>query len=92
MTFHEYWQEQQAQEAVVLRSQIEQAQSWVGCRVRIAPLGLVVGSVHPTYGEIESIDGRGGVNIVVGYDASGRPRCHGSHVSCLGQSVTLVDG
>ena len=92
MTFYEYWQEKQGQDAATLQRLIEQSQMWVGRRVWVAPTPGVTGSAAPsTYGEIEGIDERGRVKIVVGRSPSNTPLYHFTDVFSLGNLVTLAN-
>jgi hypothetical protein len=88
MSFYDYWHEKQVREAAEVRVLVEQAQGWIGCRVWIAPTPNMGLSAKATYGEVESIDERGEVKVLVGYDAADRPHYYTSHVTRLGRLIT----
>lgn len=91
MTFFEYWTQKQTQERAEVQALIKQSQHWVGRRVKIAP-SRSLGFLSPEQdGEVERIDERGNVYIVVGFNDVFQPRYYVCSVSMLGQPVTLVE-
>jgi hypothetical protein len=86
VSFHEWWQEQQAQKMAARQAAVEQAGAWIGRRVWCR------GPDGPLYGEIERIDERGVVSVVIGYNRQDQPLYLYSDVELLGRSITLAEG
>jgi hypothetical protein len=89
MGFYEYWHEREARRHAEEQACVKRAHEWIGRRVRVRSFEV---PNHWEYGEVESVDERGMVRILVGYTPDDHPWYVTVSANVLGDKVVRVYG